>query len=621
MVQQTLAGHARVVRLVSGALTHGPWAAIPIAACALVEWWNPGETNEQQAQKARDLKSEIRRQQSGEHILATMLVDLVAAELSQADTSPDIDTDWVPDVLDGAQEDLAALIKGLLKRKPFPGVEFVEHEISNWFSTKLTAIFPCQSERIAAALTKRVLGALSLEDSFRDLVDTHVQKQNAEVFLSALENLGRELVTVLGRVERRIASLEEGQETILASVVFIRDRLAEKAGVPSEKELQQFFDAARASCGERMHTESLNRRLWMPHRREPKDGEPPNHLSYLEHTLEVVDVTNEKIPETSGANEEISFDQLITRLCADTSEPIQVLVLAKAGFGKSTFVDYLAREATRRNGLLVPRVVVFREWKTPNDRTYDGLINLLYQRIGGEDDLVFEERRKRFCELVRQGRALLIVDGLDQEGGGPRSFAEDVLPRRPQGLRLVATCREEVAAGARIGRYDLVVRLREPVVDEVAEARLPTDVKKWLQRWVAANERVAFDSSAADLSWAHPFWIHLARWVHHEKGQLPERCGVPDVLDQYLGQVLLAECERAGVADDIDKDNVLNRAKEIISAAAKASLNFVDEQAIQLDHYASGDHYNEAGRQLLTRLLAKALINMQELKNNKHVNH
>ena len=42
------------------------------------------------------------------------------------------------------------------------------------------------------------------------------------------------------------------------------------------------------------------------------------------------------------------------------------------------------------------------------------------------------------------------------------------------------------------------------------------------------------------------------------------------------------------------------------------SLNFLEEQQIQLHHYASGDHYNEKGRQLMSRLLAQALMELAE---------
>ena len=38
-----------------------------------------------------------------------------------------------------------------------------------------------------------------------------------------------------------------------------------------------------------------------------------------------------------------------------------------------------------------------------------------------------------------------------------------------------------------------------------------------------------------------------------------------------------------------------------------ASVNFLDEQRIKLSHYAAGDHYNEDGRRLITRLLAEAI--------------
>ena len=41
------------------------------------------------------------------------------------------------------------------------------------------------------------------------------------------------------------------------------------------------------------------------------------------------------------------------------------------------------------------------------------------------------------------------------------------------------------------------------------------------------------------------------------------------------------------------------------------SINFLEEDRIRLDHYASGDHYNESGRQLLTRLIAEALARME----------
>ena len=40
------------------------------------------------------------------------------------------------------------------------------------------------------------------------------------------------------------------------------------------------------------------------------------------------------------------------------------------------------------------------------------------------------------------------------------------------------------------------------------------------------------------------------------------------------------------------------------------SVNFLREPRLQLDSYAAGDHYNEHGRQLLTRLVAEALLEL-----------
>ena len=36
-------------------------------------------------------------------------------------------------------------------------------------------------------------------------------------------------------------------------------------------------------------------------------------------------------------------------------------------------------------------------------------------------------------------------------------------------------------------------------------------------------------------------------------------------------------------------------------------LDFVDDERIRLEHYASGDHYNAAGRRILTERVAEAL--------------
>lgn len=135
-------------------------------------------------------------------------------------------------------------------------------------------------------------------------------------------------------------------------------------------------------------------------------GGPRKHV-----TLDQIFVPLELVREP--AKERLALDALWAEFLQSQPEVgAHVLVLGEPGSGKSTLCRHLATAAARREDGPVPLLLTVREWAA--DGTHEQLLELAARHA--TEVLSVRTAPEELEALCEQGRALLVVDGLDEAG-------------------------------------------------------------------------------------------------------------------------------------------------------------------------------------------------------------
>ncbi|MEW6738246.1 MAG: NACHT domain-containing protein, partial [Acidobacteriota bacterium] len=144
--------------------------------------------------------------------------------------------------------------------------------------------------------------------------------------------------------------------------------------------------------------------------------------------------TSMNILEKITAQQRISYDDLeqyfdrdnrVRKIKYETKEAVQVVnarsklvVLGKPGSGKTTFLKYITLQMT--NGMLkTERIPVFlssKDWADSNRN-----LNLLNYIVGQFNVCHFPETKPFVEHLLKEGKCLILIDGLDEVGTGKES--------------------------------------------------------------------------------------------------------------------------------------------------------------------------------------------------------
>ncbi|WP_326760026.1 NACHT domain-containing protein [Streptomyces phaeochromogenes] len=292
----------------------------------------------------------------------------------------------------------------------------------------------------------------------------------------------------------------------------------------------------------------------------------------------------------------------------------RVLLEGKAGSGKTTLVSWLARRCatadwdtgTDRHDLeefhdRVPFVLKLRELRAPH-LPLPRLVDLPKQL----SSLTLDPPDNWADRVFREGRALLLVDGLDEIAVGARervlSELEHWLGRYPR-TRCVVTARPGAARDDWVARTSLtrvqLCPMAEPEINEFVSRwyQSATQVHRRIGDWQASTadlvRQIAGNSELRDLAespllCAALCALHLAQ--HDEGGELPTRLW--ELLDRTLAMLLGRRDQQRNInaPEGVPLDDAEHRAylRPIAAWMVRGGLQVIGEsQALRLIQLAS----------------------------------
>lgn len=270
------------------------------------------------------------------------------------------------------------------------------------------------------------------------------------------------------------------------------------------------------------------------------------------------------------------------------------VVVAPAGFGKTELVRTLARRFIRDG--LVPAVVPLVD----ADERALPLLGYLEVAINGALACDVD-----WAKIAEQGRAVLLLDGLDELADHPRALAlkrlNDFLSRFPR-AKWIVTVREEAAL---LGIPDATMLALEPWHDE---RRLQL-VRRFMGAEHAGRAEALCTrlSQSSELDRLARVPLFLALLVEESKSECfePTTLRRRDLLLRYVERLISAEC-------DAEKRPTTNSRRQLVDAAERIALLMLKAGSAELGEDACLSALEEspakASETLLSDLASSGLL-------------
>ncbi|NOZ80027.1 MAG: SUMF1/EgtB/PvdO family nonheme iron enzyme [Acidobacteria bacterium] len=385
-------------------------------------------------------------------------------------------------------------------------------------------------------------------------------------FITAHENQTERIADDLLRVLERLGALQG----LLAE---LRTTVLKVSGEPTDEDVAAVVETTRAwarSAAAEAFAEQLCRPYGLTGARDRAsdrgevvrfDVKVPRWFDHVPHTLERWNPDGE-----SGVSDapRVRWEPFDAEALLDMigQGRRRVLVLGRAGFGKTTFMYWLACRLAAGDTGTVPLGPV----RAGKENLTQGNVSAAvaawvrsFTRFGEFSDKE-TYRRSVAVAALRRGHSVLLVDGLDQIRD-TASAARALVNSEDVGC-LVASCREEVGLPVEHG-WDLVVRLRHPAEDTFRE-RVVEDVREFLDK--SAGRVLARGGAYVATDLRHPFLLHVARVVALPDGDPRDTTkeftdpGLTGLLDGYVRRITDHGREHAGrdghqrIGDRLDRD-------------------------------------------------------------------